>query len=162
MSSPLDSKRHATPLQFFLATNAGELPWLALYTFFYILGQSSMFFALYFLGNLVDSLGVAGRAGSLSSLLVITVLLFGYELGFRIGHVFEILSLSRVRNRIKKALFDHTTSLSFGYFADRFAGEITHKVAQTAHSTAGWVVPRCPTHKTLNYPGCDTAILITI
>jgi ATP-binding cassette subfamily B protein len=64
----------------------------------------------------------------------------GYELTYRLGHVFEITFLSHIRSKVKKALYDHTSSLSFGYFADQFAGEIAHKVSTTADALERMII----------------------
>gem|GEM_PF-5457341 len=51
------------------------------------------------------------------------------EIAFRSGHALEISIKAKIRSNVKKALFEHSRSLSFGYFADRFAGEIAHNIS---------------------------------
>jgi len=127
----LEPGKHASPLKFFLAVNQAELKWLAFNIFFYDAGSAAILAAIYFLGRVVDSL-IRGNSHVGPTLWLIILLLALYEAMYRLGHICEVILLSRVRGKIKKALFDHTTSLSFGYFADRFAGEIGHKVSATA------------------------------
>ncbi len=80
---------------------------------------------------MVDLLSPAPHGDILISLIYVGLGFVGYEVGFRIGHLLEVLTNSRIRAAAKKALFDHVTSLSFGYFADRFSGQIAHKVSVT-------------------------------
>ena len=131
----LDPSQHATPFKFFLATNGTpEFVWLAFNILLYSAGSISMLGAAYCLGRAVDVL-TGGATGDMTILLVLLLFcIVGYEAGYRLGHICEINVLSRIRNHTKKALFDHTTSLSFGYFADRFAGEMAHKVAMVANA----------------------------
>lgn len=128
----LDPRRHTTPLKFFLRVNRAELPVLALNTILYGAGAISLLVATYFLGRAIDSL--ASDAGTSMATLLALILIFivGYELMYRLGHICEIVGISRVRRNTKKALFDHTSLLSFGYFADQFAGEMAHKVSVVA------------------------------
>jgi ATP-binding cassette subfamily B protein len=127
----LDEKLHTKPWQFFLAVNRSELKWLILNIIFYDGGSAAILLAIYFLSRLVDHLTQGtGHVGRLAWLIILCVAL--YETMYRLGHICEVILLTRVRSKIKKTLFDHTMSLSFGYFADRFAGEIGHKVSATA------------------------------
>ncbi len=130
--NPLDPNRHAAPLSFFLAVNRSELKWIALNSFFYACGTASLIGATYALSQIVDLLQLPTHASLMPYLIAIVGLLVCYEAGFRTGHVFEIRIITRMRERNKKVLFDHTASLSFGFFADRFAGEIAHKISKTA------------------------------
>ncbi|HEY0011204.1 MAG TPA: ABC transporter ATP-binding protein [Candidatus Paceibacterota bacterium] len=95
----------------------------------YGMGGASLVVFSYLLGEVIDGL-TSGVTASLPTLLW---LMFGtiiwYTLSYRLGHVCEVIVRSRLRSRTKKTLFRHTNSLSFGYFAERFAGEIAHKVA---------------------------------
>lgn len=126
----LDPNRHITPLRFFLATNRTEIKWLALNAFFYGCATISLIGATYALSEIVEFLPEPNHPSLLPYSIAIVVLLITYEIGFRLGHILEIAVIVRMRERNKKILFDHTSSLSFGYFADRFAGEIAHKIAK--------------------------------
>ena len=126
----LNPKDHATPLSFFLKVNRGNLKLLLINMFFYGAGSLAILVSSYFLGRVVDGLEAGQPVAQFLWFVLLAIV--GYEAMYRIGHVFEVMFLSRLRNRTKKALFDHTISLSFGYFADRFAGEISHKISTTA------------------------------
>ncbi|MDB4992189.1 MAG: conserved rane protein of unknown function [Parcubacteria group bacterium] len=123
-----------TPRAFFLAVCRKDMPIIVLNSVFYGLGGSTLIIFSYFLGNVIDALN-RGQSASLSHLLWI---MFGiiilYVASYRIGHIYEIIARTRMLARIKQVLFEHTRSLSFGYFADRFAGEIAHKISVTAQS----------------------------
>lgn len=126
----LDHKKHATPLKFFLAVNRKEIPWIVANIFFYSMGAVAMIVLSYFLGKTIDALNAGVSVSTFLWIIIGSVV--WYEASYRIGHIFEIFIKTRLRARTKKALFDHSRSLSFGYFADRFAGEIAHKIAMCA------------------------------
>lgn len=94
------------------------------------MGAVAMIVLSYFLGKTIDALNTGAPVLSLLYFIIASVV--WYEASYRIGHIFEIFIRTRLRARTKKALFDHSRSLSFGYFADRFAGEIAHKIAMCA------------------------------
>ena len=128
----LDPQKDNKPLSFFFAANRKEVPLIIFNIIFYALGAVSVLGSLYFLGKAVD-IFTGHASGDVRFLLILVVLcVVGYEVFYRIGHIFEVWSLSAVRRNIKKALFDHSTALPFNYFIDRFAGEIAHKVVATA------------------------------
>lgn len=128
----LDDKLHTKPFRFFLAVSKGQIRWLIPNALFYSLGDVAILIGSYFVGRVVDDLTLYGGGQARSLLIFVLLAVVGYELAYRLGHICEIVVLSRIRAQIKKRLFDHTGSLSFGFFADRFAGEITHKIATTA------------------------------
>lgn len=128
----LNPKKHTTPLKFFATVNKSVFKLLTLNIVFYSLGSLSILMASYFLGRVIDALTSNTGAHIPTLLTIIMIGVIFYEVFYRIGHICEVAVISRVRNNTKKALFDHTSSLSFGYFADRFAGEIAHKVNTTA------------------------------
>ncbi|MDO8676732.1 MAG: ABC transporter ATP-binding protein [Candidatus Azambacteria bacterium] len=130
MVNLLNPNKHTTPLKFFLVVNRKEIPFIIVNTFFYSVGPVAIIVLSYFLGKVIDALNAGTPV--LILLLIIMGLLVLYEVSYRIGHIFEIFIRTRVRARTKKALFDHSRSLSFGYFADQFAGEIAHKIAMCA------------------------------
>ncbi len=132
MSQVLNPLRHTTPFAFFVAVNKSELKWIALNLLFYSTGSLAVLSASYFLGRTIDALTL--KTGEVIPTFVGYLLLFVvlHEVLYRLGHICEVYVTARVRSRTKKALFDHTVSLSFGYFADRFAGEIAHKITTTA------------------------------
>jgi len=107
------------------------MKWFVFNVIFYCCGALSIILGLRFFSSAIDSLTL--RSGiHVTGLLVLTLLcIVGYELFYRIGHIFEIIMQSHFRKNIKRALFAHISSLHFGYFADRFAGEIAHKITAT-------------------------------
>ncbi|CAN5742922.1 ABC transporter ATP-binding protein [soil metagenome] len=131
MTETLSPSKHATPLAFFLKTNRREIKWLVLIGFFYSAGMASMLGAAYYVGHVVDLLSPTPHGDIRTSLILIVVCVAGYEVGFRLGHILEVIVNARMRAVIKKALFDHVTALSFSYFADRFSGQIAHKISVT-------------------------------
>lgn len=131
MHDSLLPERDSKPLAFFLTTNKRELPWLSLIALSYSLGMTSMLVVAYFVGRSVDALTQEAYGELHFSFFFIVLGLVGYEVFFRIGHIGEVLINSRIRAKIKRALFDHVTSLSFRYFADRFSGQIAHKLSVT-------------------------------
>jgi ATP-binding cassette, subfamily B, bacterial len=128
----LNQKLHTKPFRFFLTASQGQIKWLVPNAIFYVFGDLTVLAASYFLGRAVDDLTLAAGQQSRFFLTLVIVFIVGYELSYRLGHVCEVVFLSRLRGKIKKLLFDHTASLSFGYFADQFAGEIAHKVSVIA------------------------------
>lgn len=98
----------------------------------YSIGGVTLILLSYLLGKVIDGLTLHPGTPLLSLLWSIFGLVVLYEVSYRLGHICEIFVRTRVRARTKKVLFDHTRSLSFGYFADRFAGEIAHKVTMSA------------------------------
>jgi ATP-binding cassette subfamily B protein len=127
----LDSKHDTKPLAFFLKVNRRDLWWLIWNIVLYSLGSAALFGASYWFGRAVDAM-TSGSGRTPYFLIVLMIFVVFHEAFYRIGHICEITILSRVRRNTKDALFDHTSSLSFGYFADRFAGEIAHRVSSTA------------------------------
>ncbi len=127
----IKSENYNNPLKFFLATNSKEIKWILLNSLFYGIGTFTSIGISYFLGKIIDALNAGnGNVKILTILLVIT--LFTNEFSYRIGHVLEVTVSSRIRRNVKKYLFAHTSKLSFGYFADRFAGQISHKISTAA------------------------------
>jgi ATP-binding cassette subfamily B protein len=134
MRHPIRLDLHKTPLRFFLAVNRKELPWIAVNVVFYSMGGAALIVLSYLLGKVVDALTITTSAPLAPLLWLILGSVVWYEVSYRLGHICEVLIRKRLRARTKKVLFDHSRSLSFGYFADRFAGEIAHKVAITAEA----------------------------
>ncbi len=130
MTSILDPHKHVSPLRFFLTVHRKELPWIFINSIFYAIGATAIVTLSYFLGKTIDALN-AGQSPKTFLWLVVGSIVC-YEIGYRVGHAFEIFIKTRIRAHTKKTLFDHSSSLSFGYFADRFAGEIAHKVVMCA------------------------------
>lgn len=131
MADALSPTKHSSPLAFFLKINGHEIKWLALIAFCYSAAMGSMLGAAYFVGRAVDQLSQTPHGDIRLSLILVIVCVAGYEVGFRVGHILEVFANSRIRAVTKRALFDHVTSLSFGYFADRFSGQIAHKITVT-------------------------------
>jgi ATP-binding cassette subfamily B protein len=131
MADVLSPAEHATPLAFFLKTNKREVKWLALIALCYSVAMAAMLGATYLVGHVVDLLSPEPHGNIRTPLILIVVYVAVYELGFRAGHIMEVIVNARMRAVIKRTLFDHVTSLSFGYFADRFSGQIAHKVSVT-------------------------------
>jgi len=132
MANLLNQNKHTTPLKFFLVVNRKEIPLIIVNIFFYSMGAVAMMVLSYSLGKVIDALNAGTPVSTL--LWVIIGSLVWYETSYRIGHICEIFIKTRIRSRTKKALYDHSRSLSFGYFADRFAGEIAHKIALCANA----------------------------
>lgn len=130
VKNTLNPKKHRTPFAFFLVVNRKEIPWIVLNILLYSMGASAMLVLSYFLGKAIDALNT--NAPIVLLLWIIIGSVIWYEVSYRLGHICEILIKTRIRTRTKKALFDHSRSLSFGYFADRFAGEIAHKISMCA------------------------------
>lgn len=128
----LNEKLHIKPFRFFISASKGQIKWLVPNAIFYSFGDLTVLTASYFLGKAVDDLTLGAGDHVRLYLTLVVLFIVGYELSYRLGHICEVVFISRVRGRVKKLLFDHTASLSFGYFADQFAGEIAHKVAVTA------------------------------
>ncbi len=139
MNFSLDSSTHKHPFVFFRKVNKKILPILFLNSAFYSCGQASMLVASYVLGRLIDALTLHNNSTSWLVIALILCIAF-HEIFYRSGHICEVTFTSRMRRNIKQALFDHTASLSFGYFADRFAGEIAHKVSNTADAFERMVI----------------------
>ncbi len=127
----LNPIRDTKPLNFFLKVNKHDLSWLIWNIILYSLGSAALFGASYWFGRAVDAM-TSGSGRTPFFLIILIIFVVFHEIFYRIGHICEIMILSRVRKNTKDALFDHTSSLSFGYFADRFAGEIAHRVSSTA------------------------------
>ena len=105
-----------------------------LISFFYSAAPALMLMSAYYVGHVVDLLSLIPHGDIRFSLIMIVVGVVGYELGFRLGHITEVLTMSRVRATTARALFDHVTSLHFGYFADRFSGQVAHKISVTTRA----------------------------
>lgn len=123
--------QHTRLFRFFLTINKKELPLIALRILFYSLGTLCTVGMSYFLGRVVDNLAPGPTALTYSVTLLVAALVF-HEIFYRIGHVLEVITHARIRQKIKKALFLYTSKLSFGYFADRFAGQISHQIGTAA------------------------------
>ncbi|MFZ2205785.1 MAG: ABC transporter ATP-binding protein [Minisyncoccia bacterium] len=127
----IKSKNYNNPLNFFLTTNSKEIKWILLNSLFYGLGTITSIGISFYLGKIVDALNLDN--GNIKLLIVLLVfVLFIHEIFYRIGHVLEVTVSARIRQSVKKYLFAHTSKLSFGYFADRFAGQISHKISTAA------------------------------
>ncbi len=135
MSDILDPHKHTKPFQFFLRVNRKELWLLLLNAVLYGLGNGTLIAVSYCLGKLIDALN--SNVPVSSFLYELIGLLILCEICYRVGHVCEVFISSRIRAHTKKALFDHSRSLSFGYFADRFSGEIAHKISMCANAFEG-------------------------
>ncbi|MDB5259093.1 MAG: transporter ATP-binding protein [Candidatus Taylorbacteria bacterium] len=131
MKISLDSARHTKPLGFYLKVNRQDLGWFFGNASLYALGQVIMLTATYMLGRTIDALSNDPTHAKFFAWMFIACVV-GHEVSWRFGHMCEMQILGRIRRNSQKALFDHTTSLSFGYFADRFAGEIAHKISSIA------------------------------
>jgi ABC-type multidrug transport system fused ATPase/permease subunit len=134
MTDPLSPEKHSTPLSFFLATNKREVKWVVLISLFYSIAPALMLMSAYYVGHVVDLLSPTPHGDIRFSLIMIIVGIVGYEFGFRFGHIIEVFTMSRIRAAATRALFDHVTSLHFGYFADRFSGQVAHKIAVTTRA----------------------------
>jgi ATP-binding cassette subfamily B protein len=130
---PLDPQKHIYPFPFFLTVNRSEIKWFILNSLLYCIGGISCIIATYYLGQAIDSISIQNGLNVKKFLIFSVLFLLGYEVFYRLGHVIEIYIIVKIRSNIQKALFDHTSFLSFSYFTDRFAGEIAHKVTKLAN-----------------------------
>lgn len=119
-----------TPRAFFFAVHKKQLKWILLNVVFYGLGTLCSVGISFYLGKIIDSL--AQHAQIKIFIILLVAVLFGREIFYRIGHVLEVAVDARLREHTKKVLFSHTRKLSFGYFADRFAGQIAHQISTAA------------------------------
>jgi ATP-binding cassette subfamily B protein len=129
----LDPKKHINPFQFFLVTNKKELPRIIIRTTLYNLGVMGEIGMSFFLGKTVDALQTHSANLHISIILLMVALVF-HEIAYRSGHVLEVITHAHIHERVKKALFAYTSKLSFGYFADRFAGQISHQISTAANA----------------------------
>jgi ATP-binding cassette subfamily B protein len=131
--TPLTPEKHTSPLRFFLATNRKELPWILLNTICYGLGTLGTVGMAFYVGKVIDGLQTNPAQLHRSVVLLVIALVF-HEISYRVGHVLEVMIHARIRAKVKKALFEYTSRLSFGYFADRFAGQISHQISTAANA----------------------------
>jgi ATP-binding cassette, subfamily B, bacterial len=127
----IDPKKHVKPINFFLLVNKKDLPLIALNVVFYGLGTFFTVKMVFYVGQVIDAI----QNNSVSARHFIILLLLSLvlqEIFFRIGHIFEVLTEANIRSRVKTALFKYTSKLSFGYFANRFAGQISHQISTAA------------------------------
>jgi len=129
----LNPQFHTKPLKFFLATNKKELPWITLNIICYSLGTLCTVGMAFYVGKVIDGLQTNPAQLRYYVILLIFTLVF-HEISYRLGHILEVGIHSRIRASTKKALFAYTSKLSFGYFADRFAGQISHQIGTTANA----------------------------
>lgn len=135
MAHLLDPHKHTKPFPFFLRVNRPEIWLIIINTIFYGIGNVALIGLSYYLGRLID--GLNSNSPVSAFLYWVIGLLVLAEIGYRAGHICEIFIRARILSRTKKALFDHSRSLSFGYFADRFSGEIAHKISMCANGFEG-------------------------
>ncbi len=129
----LNPKKHTSPFAFFIATNKGDIKRIVLNSVLYGLGSLTSIGVAYYLGRIVDVLTT--NDGNIRKLIILLVIsLFASEIFYRIGHIYEITVDARIRQRTKKILFAWTTKLSFGYFVDRFSGQLAHQISTVADS----------------------------
>src|SRR5665213_1320198 len=124
MKNSLRPNLYTKPFRFFISINRKEIPLFFLNIILYSVGGVTLILLSYLLGKVIDGLTLHPGTPLLPLLWSIFGLVVLYEVSYRLGHICEIFVRTRVRARTKKVLFDHTRSLSFGCFADRFAGEI--------------------------------------
>jgi ATP-binding cassette subfamily B protein len=132
----LNPSVHKKPLNFFFAINKGVFPLLWGNIILYAIGSLSFVYATSALGKVTDAL-TSGLGDPKFWSIILVLSLLSYEIFYRLGHICEIFAVTKIRADTKKALFDHTTALSYGYFADRFAGEIAHKISTTTDALEG-------------------------
>lgn len=77
-----------------------------------------MIMFVYFLGKVIDALNNKLPVSFFILAMILTIIV--EEIAFRFGHAIEILIKTKVRSNIKKTLFEHSRSLSFGYFGEYF------------------------------------------
>lgn len=129
----LTPEKHVTPLRFFLAINKKEVKWVLLNSLLYTSGTAALIGVSYFIGKIIDALR-AGDTNFKALIVVFVVVLVLNEIFYRLGHILEVTVNARIRQRVKKELFAYTSKLSFSYFANRFAGQISHQISTAAES----------------------------
>ena len=132
MNNILNPQKHTSPFKFFLEVNHKEIFWIVINIILYCIGTLTTIMFAYFLGKVIDALNNKLPVNFFIWAMVLTIVI--EEVSFRFGHAIEILIKTKVRSNIKKALFEHSRSLSFGYFVDHFAGEIAHNISICADS----------------------------
>lgn len=131
----ISSKKHTSPFSFFFAVNRSEIKWLILNSILYSTALAFSVSVAYILGRVIDLLQKnPGNKGMFFPIISLILVLVAREFFVRIGHIFEVTTSARIRENTKNALFSYTTKLSFGYFSDRFAGEIAHRISATAEN----------------------------
>lgn len=128
----LNPKKHLRPFAFFMTTNATQMKWIILNIICYSIATLASVGISFYLGKVVDTATSGGNSKFFVILLISAI--FAREIFYRLGHVLEVIVDARIREKTKKALFMYTTKLSFGYFADRFAGQISHQIGKAANA----------------------------
>lgn len=128
----IDLAQHARPWSFFRAVHRKELRWIALNILCFAIGDVGFFAATYFLGILVNTFTEGAPDAAYGWWVLACMLLC--EVGYRVGHIIEVRIRMAVRQGTKQALFHFMHELPFGYFVDRFAGELSQKIATTTDS----------------------------
>jgi len=123
----------ADPFQFFLLVHKKEIKWILLNSVLYSLGTLATLGITYCLSLIIDAISSGNE--NLKPLIVFLIIgLICHELVYRLGHILEVTVSARIRAQTKKVLFAHSSKLSFGYFADHFAGQIAHQISTAADS----------------------------
>ena len=127
----IEPQQHTNVFKFFLKVNKKELPWIFLNIIFYSLGSLGSVATAFYIGKVIDALQT--KPEQLTSSVTFLILAIAlHEIAYRIGHIIEVFVHGRIRSKSKKALFAYTSKLSFEYFSNRFAGQISHQISTAA------------------------------
>lgn len=123
-----------TPFSYIKQTIPEEFKWIFANGILYWVGTCSMLFATETFGKIIDQASKTPTIIPYESLGYFFLALLCYEGGYRTGHMIEITLASRVRKKLKTSLLNHTLTLPYGYFLDRFAWGIAHRISTVVNS----------------------------
>ena len=124
-----------SPLQaYWYATNPVRLHIGLMYVCI-ILGNACAYSIPYFLKLIVDQVASTSSASPLFSDFLPTILLastviIGQEVFYRIGHLFEVVSVVRMYDRITSRLYQQLLERPAAYFEEQFSGKLSRRVEQ--------------------------------
>ncbi len=105
-----------------------------------IFGNACAYSIPYFLKLIADRISVPGPTPTSFSdfstpLILITVVLLGQEIFYRIGHVLEYIIVLRAFNRITSSTYQILLKRPSAYFEETFAGELNRRIEQIGTAT---------------------------
>ena len=102
-------------------------------TILYGIGASSQLWASTLVGRIIDQFTPALHSGIYTDVLHTGLWLVGayllHELAYRMGHIGEVISETQIQRGGETILFTDSITKDYLYFADRFGGSITQKIA---------------------------------
>lgn len=128
-------KKTITPISYLIKIIPKYFKWIFLNGFIFWIASFSMVFATKVFWQIIDEMIRNPQIIPYKSLIFFTIALICYELLYRIWHIIELYIItSKIRKIIKKSLLDHTLSLQYWYFVDRFAWWIAHRISTITNS----------------------------